>query len=120
MGNLPKERLNLSSPFSYTGVDYAGPFNIKTHKGRGGSIIKGYISLFICFTTKAVHMELVSSLSANEFLLALHRFVARRGKPIKIFSDNGTNFVGAFKELGTFLSNNELTLQKAYTQEAIS
>ncbi|XP_072401038.1 uncharacterized protein [Diabrotica undecimpunctata] len=120
MGNLPKERLNLSSPFSYTGVDYAGPFNIKTHKGRGGSIIKGYISLFICFTTKAVHMELVSSLSANEFLLALRRFVARRGKPIKIFSDNGTNFVGAFKELGTFLSNNELTLQKAYTQEAIS
>lgn len=55
--------------------------------------------IFVCFCTKAVHLELVSSLTTEAFLATLKRFIARRGKPSDIFSDNGTNFVGAVKEM---------------------
>lgn len=61
--------------------------------------LKKYVSLFICFITRAVHLELVSVLSTESFLAALRRFVGRRGKPHRILSDNGTNFVGANNEM---------------------
>lgn len=62
-------------------------------------LVKAYISLFICMTTKAIHHEVVSDLSAAAFIAALHRFVARRGLVEEIHSDNGTNFAGAKSEL---------------------
>lgn len=99
MGNLPEERINPALPFSHTGVDYTGYVEVKTNKGRGVKTTKGYIAVFICMVTKAVHLELVSDLSSSAFLAALRRMVARRGAPNHLYSDNGTNFVGANRML---------------------
>lgn len=95
MGDLPRDRVTPNRPFYVTGVDFAGPFLIKDGKLRNRVIIKAYLCLFICFTTKAVHLETVSDLSSNAFLCALKRFISRRGICKTIFSDNGSNFVGA-------------------------
>lgn len=99
MAALPTARTNISRPFNVTGVDFAGPFNIRNYTGRACLITKGYVCVFVCFATKAIHLEPVSSLSTPAFLAALARFVARRGYPKDIYSDNGTNFVGASREL---------------------
>ncbi|XP_066585519.1 uncharacterized protein [Prorops nasuta] len=99
MGNLPAERVTPSRPFSITGLDYAGPFNLKCSKGRGQRSYKGYIALFVCFSTKALHLEAVSDLTTSSFLAAFRRFTSRRGVCQSIYSDNGTNFQGADREL---------------------
>ncbi|XP_022909681.2 uncharacterized protein [Onthophagus taurus] len=114
MGNLPVQRVKPAPPFYITGVDYAGPFLLKDRKGRGSKMSKCYVCLFVCFVTRAIHLELVTELSSECFISALRRFVSRRGRPYQMFSDNGTNFVGASKELdrlGKFLLENsdELT-----------
>ncbi|XP_059223120.1 uncharacterized protein LOC131996933 [Stomoxys calcitrans] len=95
MASLPPERTTLSRPFNNTGVDFAGPFNIKNYSGRACVITKGYICIFVCFATKAVHLEATSDLSSQSFLAAFSRFIGRRGCPSCIYSDNGKNFVGA-------------------------
>ncbi|XP_047038037.1 uncharacterized protein LOC124643200 [Helicoverpa zea] len=99
MGQLPSARVTPNKPFLCTGVDYAGPINIRVSKGRGNKSYKGYIALFICMSTRAVHIEVVSELSTKGFLAAYKRFVARRGRCAELYSDNGTNFVGAAREL---------------------
>ncbi|XP_075156248.1 uncharacterized protein LOC142229564 [Haematobia irritans] len=104
MATLPPERTTLTRPFTNTGVDYAGPFDIKTYSGRGCRITKGYICLFVCFCTRAIHLEAVSELSTPAFLAALTRFVSRRGCPNIIYSDNVRNFVGAAREIRESLS----------------
>jgi hypothetical protein len=72
---------------------------IRESRGRGKrALLKSYIAIFVCFTTKAIHIELVTELTTAEFL-ALRRFIARRGLPQNIYSDNATNFVGANNEL---------------------
>jgi len=68
-----------------------------THRSK--VITKGYIAIFVCFATKAVHIEVVTSLTTESFLAALRRFIAGRGKPKTMYSDNGTNFQGAANEL---------------------
>lgn len=95
MGNLPIERIRFSRPFSKVGCDYAGPLTLRLSRGRNTEFVKAYIALFVCFVNKGIHLELVGDLSTNAFLLALGRFVARRGKSIEIWSNNGTNFHGA-------------------------
>lgn len=95
MGDLPATRVTPVRPFYNVGIDFAGPFSLKDGKLRNRQIIKGYLCLFVCFTTKAVHLELVGDLSTNSFLNALKRFVSRRGICKNIYSDNATNFVGA-------------------------
>ncbi|GFU85414.1 integrase catalytic domain-containing protein [Trichonephila clavipes] len=99
MGNLPKHRVTLERPFFSCGIDYAGPVLIKCNKGRGTKSTKGYIALFVCLATKAVHIEAVGDLTTDSFIAALRRFSARRGAPRHIYSDNGTNFVGARRKL---------------------
>ncbi|GFT94334.1 integrase catalytic domain-containing protein [Trichonephila clavipes] len=99
MGNLPKHRVTLERPFFSCGIDYAGPVLIKCNKGRGTKSTKGYIALFVCLATKAVHIEAVGDLTTDSFIAALRRFSARRGAPCHIYSDNGTNFVGARRKL---------------------
>ena len=99
MGALPAERIKPQRAFSKTGVDYAGPMLLKIGRGRGSKNEKAWIALFVCLVVKAVHLEVVTSLSTEAFLAALKRFIARRGKPNAIYSDNGTNFIGANKEL---------------------
>jgi hypothetical protein len=97
-GDLPKERLQTSRPFSTSGVDYAGPYLIKSSKLRNAKKVKSYIALFVCLSTKAVHLELVGDLTTESFLAAFKRFTSRRGHISEIFSDNGTNFIGAERE----------------------
>lgn len=110
MGDLPKERVNISLPFHNTGVDYTGPFTLKDRKGRGYKTYKAYICLFICLNTKAVHLELVSSLTSDAFIVMFKRFISRRGLPANMYSDNGTNIVGSnneIKQLFEFLKNSQ-------------
>ena len=109
MGNLPPERITPSRPFLKCGVDFCGPVNTYL-RIRGKPPQKTYIAIFVCFTTKAVHIEVVSSLTSDSFLAALKRFISRRGLPSDIFCDNATNFVGAcnqLKELKEFLFKSE-------------
>lgn len=111
MGNLPSTRTEQNSVFKNVGIDYAGPFSIKTHKLRGFKIIKCYIALFVCMSTKALHLELVSDLTTDAFIATFRRFIGRRGKPLVVYSDNGTNFVGAdreIKRLNEFLKSKQL------------
>ena len=105
MGDLPKSRVTPAKPFSSCGVDFAGPFLIGPSKGRGTKTSKGYISLFICTVTKAIHLETVSDLSSEGFIAAFKRLVARRGHCSELWSDCGTNFVGASKELDRMFKN---------------
>lgn len=99
MGDLPAARSKPTRPFLNTGVDFTGFVDVKTNKGRGVKTSKGYIAVFVCMVTKAVHLELVSDLSSSAFLAALRRMAARRGAPRHIYCDNGTNFVGASRIL---------------------
>lgn len=105
MGQLPLPRTNLEFPFLHTSVDYAGPVLVADRKGRGCRLIKSYLCIFVCLAVKAVHIELVTDLTKEAYMSALKRFVARRGKPQTILSDNGTNFVGACNELLRFLQS---------------
>ena len=96
MSDLPKERLAYQyPPFTNTGVDYFGPFYVTvcltTEKWWG--------FLFICVTTRAVHVEIVTSMDTSSCVMGVEQFVSRRGTPAMIWSDNGTNFIGAEKEL---------------------
>ncbi|XP_058448969.1 uncharacterized protein LOC131428927 [Malaya genurostris] len=109
IGQLPIHRIVPSRPFSIVGVDYAGPLYLKPIHKRAAPA-KAYICIFVCFATKAVHIELASDLSTQAFLAALRRFISRRGRPAHIHSDNGKNFEGAkndLVELFTNLQNSE-------------
>ncbi|XP_046145505.1 uncharacterized protein LOC114881879 [Osmia bicornis bicornis] len=99
MGQLPLCRVTPSRPFAHTGVDYAGPITMKNSKGRGSKTIKGWICVFVCFSSSAVHLEVVSDYSTEGFLAAYRRFSSRRGIAHKLYSDCGTNFIGAQAEL---------------------
>lgn len=99
MGDLPTLRVQPAPPFYNCGVDYAGPFFTRDRRARGYKKYKSYVCLFVCFSTKAIHLELVSDLTSEAFLSSLRRFIARRGVPHSIHSDNGTTFVGANTEL---------------------
>ncbi|XP_024867335.1 uncharacterized protein LOC112451741 [Temnothorax curvispinosus] len=103
MADLPADRVRQAKQFSITGVDYAGPFSVYNRRSRGATPFKAYVCLFVCFTTKAVHLELAFSLTTESFLSALRRFMARRGRCSQLYSDCGTNFVGAQRELANCL-----------------
>lgn len=119
MGNLPSERIDPCFPFIRTGIDYAGPIYILNRSGRGARLVKAYICLFVCFVTRALHLELVTSLTSRDFLLALKRFISRRGKPEIIFSDNGKTFVGAEKELPIFLTKTSQQISDFLSNDSI-
>lgn len=98
-GDLPQQRMaHHQRPFTYTGVDYFGPITVtilRRHEKR-------YVALFTCLTTRAMHLELVHSLTSDSAIMGLRRFIARRGTPKIIYSDNGTAFVGANRILKDF------------------
>ena len=97
MSELPAVRLaGVSTPFKHVGLDYAGPFQVRIGRSR---VENRYICLFTCLHMRAVHLEVAHSLVADSFIMALRRFQARRGNPVRICSDNGSNFVGAEREL---------------------
>ncbi|XP_072401151.1 uncharacterized protein [Diabrotica undecimpunctata] len=110
MADLPRERLVCSQAFTNVGTDLGGPYNLKTSKLRKAPITKCYIVVFICMVTRACHLELVSNLTTESFVLTLKRFISRRGNPSVIFSDNATNFLGSknqLKEFAQFLRNQD-------------
>lgn len=121
MGDLPNHRVQPGSTFINVGIDFAGPILIRSWKGRGSKSYKCWIAVYVCLSTKAIHLEAVTELSTAAMLASLRRFVSRRGKPIHIYSDNGTNFVGCNQELrqlfeflhtNQYLISNELSNQQ--------
>ena len=102
MGELPTSRVRPARPFSIVGLDFAGPFTLKLGHTRRPV----WICVFVCFTTRACHIELVADLTTAAFVACFRRFVSRRGLPHQVHSDNGANFVGANKclsQLYTFM-----------------
>ncbi|XP_062704617.1 uncharacterized protein LOC134286930 [Aedes albopictus] len=96
MAALPVQRLTPNlRPFSYVGVDYLGPFDVTI----GRRTEKRWIALFTCMVTRAVHLEVAFGLTTQSCLMAIHRFIGRRGWPVEFFSDNGTNLRGTSKEV---------------------
>ncbi|XP_058833270.1 uncharacterized protein LOC131691086 [Topomyia yanbarensis] len=96
MGPLPLARLTpFRRAFTYTGIDYFGPYLVKV----GRSVVKRWVALFTCLATRAIHLEMANDLSTDSCKKAIRRFIARRGAPVEIFSDRGTNFIGANREL---------------------
>ncbi|GFV69566.1 integrase catalytic domain-containing protein [Trichonephila clavipes] len=92
--SLPKDRISNSKIFQVVGVDLAGPLHLKDRR-------KSWVVLFTCAVFRAVHFELITSLSTAAFLQSLRRFISRRGRPTIIYSDNGTNFVGSNSALNS-------------------
>ena len=100
---LPIERMSPMQPAFYcTSVDYFGPLEVRLTRN---TTVKRYGALFACMTTRCVHLEVAESLSTPDFLQALHKMMARRGQPRLIYSDNGTNFVGAVSELKSLVKD---------------
>ncbi|XP_021943783.2 uncharacterized protein LOC110842357 [Folsomia candida] len=92
---LPEKRVTVGEVFSTTGVDLAGPLYLNDGK-------KCWIVLYTCAVYRCVELDIVESLSTEAFLNSLERFLHAHGRPSTIYSDNGTNFVGAinlFKKL---------------------
>lgn len=100
MGNLPDHRVNPPTrAFTATGIDFIGAIELKASRYRGNTMYKGYIAIFICLATKAIHLEAVTGMTTTHFLWAFQRFMGRRGISRDIYSDCGTNFIGADKVL---------------------
>ncbi len=117
LGQLPADRLKPGSVFERTGVDYAGPVMVKSGPVRKPTLVKAYICVFVCLAVKAVHLEVVSDLTSKAFIAAFRRFISRRGKPSIMWSDNGTNFVGAANELKDLFSFlREMTTQRKLSE----
>ena len=124
MSNIPIDRIAVNEkPFSNTGVDYFGPIIIKLNKRTRSTqpTAKRYGVLFTCLTTRGVHLELATDITTDAFILALRRFIARRGHVKILRSDNGSNFIGAEKELKhalTCIDQNKVaqTLSKQHIQ----
>ena len=96
IADLPKERLAYQSPhFTNPGVDYFGPFYVIVRR----TTVKRWGFLFTCLTTLVVHIEVVLSMDTSSCVMGVERFVSRWGTPAMIWSDNGTKFIGAEKEL---------------------
>ncbi|XP_062538391.1 uncharacterized protein LOC134206679 [Armigeres subalbatus] len=112
MAPLPETRTQaFTRPFSYVGLDYFGPLAVRV----GRATVKRWVALFTCLTIRAVHLEVVHSLSTESCKMAIRRFVARRGAPVEFHSDNGTNFVGASNDLRKELTNVNAELAETFT-----
>ena len=118
MASLPAERVSsCNPPFSHVGMDYFGPIEVK----RGRTTMKRYGVIFTCLSIRAVHLEVAHSLSSDSCINTIRRFVARRGPVQLIWSDNGTNLVGAQRELKEEIAKwNESHIVESLQQRDIS
>ena len=117
LGNLPTSRTRGTNPYQVIGVDYAGPIRYRISKQQER---KAYVLLYACSLTRGVYLDLLPNLEMVECLRSLKKFIARRGRPERIYSDNGRTFVGAAewmktvmkdKRLQTYLSTNQIKWQ---------
>ena len=116
MSDLPKARFDSRHPFSSIGLDFCGPFHVRDRRHTE----RRYILLITCLSTRAVHLELTSSLDTDSFLLALRRFMARRGRPSVIHCDNWKSFKKGERELREALQKwNTMQISDALTQQGI-
>nr|XP_055033861.1 uncharacterized protein LOC129422150 [Misgurnus anguillicaudatus] len=117
MSDLPSSKLQLCKPpFWSTGMDCFGPFHVKV----GRRTEKRWGILFKCQTTRCLHIDLLTSLDVDSFLMALRRFISRRGKPYEILSDQGSNFRGAARELKEVYQNLTTELQLKLENQQIT
>lgn len=116
MSDLPEERVVPdNAPFTNAGVDYFGPLNVRR------TVLNRYGVIFTCMSSRAIHLEVAHSLDTDSCINAVHRFVCRRGPVTSIRSDNGTNFVGAKKELRQALAAlNHSKIEKTFVQEGVT
>jgi hypothetical protein len=117
MAELPVDRITPDEPpFTRVGVDLFGPIEVK----RGRTIVKRYGVIFTCLIIRAVHIEVAFSLDTDSFINALRRFLSRRGQIKVIYSDNGTNIVGAEREIRNYINNwNQSKIGGLLTQKGI-
>lgn len=113
MAPLPHPRVTPSLPFTYVGIDFAGILDVKASSCRGKVTFKGYFVVFVCFATRAMHLEVVGDQSMHTFLDSLKRFLARRPNCSHIYSDNGSAFVAAVN----LLKAHENTWRKQIDEE---
>ncbi|XP_038117010.1 uncharacterized protein LOC119769177 [Culex quinquefasciatus] len=117
MAPLPEMRLSaFVRPFTFVGLDYFGPVLVKV----GRSNVKRWVALFTCLTVRAVHMEVVHSLSTESCIMAVRRFVARRGAPREFWTDNATCFQGASSELKKEIRTTTRALALTFTSAQTS
>ena len=95
LADLPEDHVEPAPPFTYSAVDYFGPFLIK----EGRKEVKRYGVLFTCMASRAIHLESANTLDTDSLINALSRFQAERGPIRQLRSDRGSNFVGAQREL---------------------
>ena len=96
MADLPKERLEERVfLFANTGLEYFGSFEVRFIRKS----MKRWCCLFTCLTTRAVHIEVMPRLEADACLAAITKFIARKGKPKIVLSDNGTKFECVAREM---------------------
>jgi len=105
MADMPPYRVQQCRAFSKIGVDYASPLPMQELRLRKSRQYKVYIAVFVCMAVKCVHLEPVLDLSTDAFLAAFNRFIARRGLPTNVYSDCGTNFVGAARQLRSLVNH---------------
>ena len=124
MADLPAERVGLYEPaHSYTVIDFFGPLGVKHSKRTRTTQTRfnHYGAVFVYLTTRAVHSNLVGDLSTDSFLLALIRFMARRRKPKAIWTDNGTNFISAERELSILLKDlNQVKIENSLINKGVT
>ena len=89
------DRTQGTHPFQVVGVDFAGPIKYWKHAKAEGKV---YMAVYACSLCRAVYLDLLNSLESEKFILSLKKFIARKGRPKKVYSANGTTFVGTVKE----------------------
>ncbi|XP_033999688.1 uncharacterized protein LOC117493300 [Trematomus bernacchii] len=100
MSDLPADRLSMDPPFTHVGLDVFGPWSVITRRTRGDAALsKRWEVIFTCLSTRAVHLEVIETMSTSSFINALRRFLSIRGPVKHLRSDRGTNFIGACGEL---------------------
>ena len=111
-GELPSSRVTPARPISTIGVDFAGPVTYKEGNVRKPTVKKGYNCVYVCFVIKTVHLDLVADMTTEDFLASLRRFSAIYGAPTHIWSDNGSNFTGANREIQQMYNQLQITASR--------
>jgi hypothetical protein len=110
---LPRIRVEEKPPFAVTGVDFGGPLYVRTQLGEA----KTYICLFTCAITRSVHLEIVTDLSEEKFLLAFRRFASRKSLPLTMISDNASTYIASAETLKELFQSP--SLKEAFSRQGV-